>query len=136
MAKEQNFSLNSTKISGSCGRLMCCLRYEHEAYEDALKTTPPVGSYVSTAAGNGYVIETRPLTQVIKVKLEDTNENPKLYRCDEVTVLSAGKGKRHKEEPPAPTAESKEGQNGKKRHGHDGKRNVSTEKSNSDAPQK
>ena len=97
MAKEQNFSLNSSKISGCCGRLMCCLRYEHEVYEEALKTTPPVGSLVSTEHGNGYVIEARPLTQIVKVRLEDSTET-KTLSCDAVTVLSAGKGRRPKME--------------------------------------
>lgn len=99
MAKEQNFSLNSAKISGSCGRLMCCLRYEHEVYEEALKTTPPVGSTVSTANGEGMVIEARPLAQTVKVKLNEGNDAPKLYACSEITVLAAGKGKRPKPEP-------------------------------------
>ena len=98
MAKEQNFSLNSAKISGSCGRLMCCLRYEHEVYEEALKTTPPVGSTVSTANGEGIVIEARPLAQTVKVKLSDTNDAPKLYACADISLLSAGKGKRPKPE--------------------------------------
>ena len=96
MAKEQNFSLNSTKISGSCGRLMCCLRYEHEAYEEALKTTPPVGSTVETPGGNGVVIETRPLLQTVKVRHEEGNNNIKLYGCHEIKVIAAGKGKKPK----------------------------------------
>ena len=91
MAKEQNFSLNSAKISGSCGRLMCCLRYEHETYEEALKTTPRVGSTVSTAAGNGTVIEARPLLQLVKVRLDDKPENPKLFDCDDVKVIKGVK---------------------------------------------
>ncbi len=91
MAKEQNFSLNSTKISGACGRLMCCLRYEHESYEEAVKTTPPNGAYVSTADGNGTIIETRPLAQTVRVRLENKPETPKLYRCDEVTVIRRSK---------------------------------------------
>ena len=99
MAKEQNFSLNSSKISGSCGRLMCCLRYEHEAYEEALKTTPPVGSTVETPAGSGVVIETRPLLQTVKVRLDEGNNNVKLFTCEEITVISAGKGKRPKAQP-------------------------------------
>ncbi len=98
MAKEQSFSLNSAKISGSCGRLMCCLRYEHEVYEEALKTTPPVGSTVSTANGEGFVIEARPLAQVVKVKLSDSNDAPKLYACSDVTLLTVGKGRRPKNE--------------------------------------
>lgn len=96
MAKEQNFSLNSAKISGSCGRLMCCLRYEHEAYEDALKTTPAVGSVVETPNGQGVVIETRPLLQTVKVRLDEGNNNTKLYSCDELKVITAGKGKKVK----------------------------------------
>lgn len=96
MAKEQNFSLNSAKISGSCGRLMCCLRYEHEAYEEALKTTPPVGSVVSTANGEGVVTEARPLAQMVKVRLNESNDPPKVYPCSEVTVLTVGKGRRPK----------------------------------------
>lgn len=96
MAKEQNFSLNSAKISGSCGRLMCCLRYEHEAYEEALKTTPPVGSTVETPGGPGVVIETRPLLQTVKVRHDEGNNNVKLYACEEVKIISAGKGKKPK----------------------------------------
>ena len=100
MAKEQNFSLNSAKISGSCGRLMCCLRYEHEAYEEALKTTPPVGSTVETPGGPGVVIETRPLLQTVKVRHDEGNNNIKLYSCDEIKVICAGKGKKPKLQQP------------------------------------
>ncbi len=119
MAKEQNFSLNSAKISGSCGRLMCCLRYEHEVYDEALKTTPPVGSLVSTENGEGIVIEARPLAQAVKVRLNDSNDPPKLFSCSDVTVLSAGKGKRPKTEPKDGGSEKGasdgSGQKGKKR---------------------
>ena len=87
MAKEQNFSLNSAKISGACGRLMCCLRYEHESYEEALKTTPPNGALVETPAGQGVVIETRPLLQLAKVRLDEKPEAPRLFACEEITVL-------------------------------------------------
>ena len=89
MAKEQNFSLNSAKISGACGRLMCCLRFEHESYEEALRNTPPNGTVVATPAGNGVVIETRPLLALLKVRLDDKPEAPRLFSCDEVTVLRA-----------------------------------------------
>ncbi len=94
MAKEQNFSLNSAKISGACGRLMCCLRYEHETYEEALKKTPSVGSSVSTADGEGTVVETRPLLGQIKVRLDEKPDTPHLYACEEVTVLRSGKAKK------------------------------------------
>ena len=87
MAKEQNFSLNSAKISGACGRLMCCLRYEHETYEEAIKNTPPVGSTVKTPAGNAVVIETSPLAGLIKVKLEEKNDTIKTYSVNDVTLL-------------------------------------------------
>lgn len=87
MAKEQNFSLNSAKISGACGRLMCCLRYEHETYEEAIKNTPPMGSTVKTPAGVGTVTETNPLAGMIKVKLEDKPEAPKSFLVSDTTVL-------------------------------------------------
>ena len=89
MAKEQNFSLNSSKVSGTCGRLMCCLRYEHETYEEAIKHTPPTGSVVKTADGEGVVIETKPLAREIKVKFSDAEkETVKIFKCSDVKVLS------------------------------------------------
>ena len=88
MAKEQNFSLNSSKVSGACGRLMCCLRYEHEVYEEAIKVTPPVNSVVKTADGVGVVIETKPLAAQIKVKLNDNDKDaPKFYKCADVKII-------------------------------------------------
>ena len=89
MAKEQNFSLNSSKVSGACGRLMCCLRYEHETYEEAIRQTPPNGSVVKTADGEGVVIETKPLAREIKVRLNDNDkDSPKIYKCKDVKVIS------------------------------------------------
>ena len=102
MAKEQNFSLNSSKISGACGRLMCCLRYEHEAYEDALKHTPPLGSTVKTPSGTGVVVETNPLCGYVKVRFEEKPEAPRVYPCDDVTVLYLKNQKPPKEKEPAP----------------------------------
>ncbi len=95
MAKEQNFSLNSSKVSGACGRLMCCLRYEHEIYEEAIKQTPPNGSVVKTPDGEGVVVETKPLAREIKVRLNDGDKDTvKLFKCSEVKVLSRpGKSK-------------------------------------------
>ena len=91
MAKEQNFSLNSAKVSGACGRLMCCLRYEHEVYEDALKHTPPIGATVKTNDGIGVVIEMKPLVGEIRVKLSDNEKDaPKLYKCRDVKILKMG----------------------------------------------
>ncbi|MBQ8401235.1 MAG: stage 0 sporulation family protein [Clostridia bacterium] len=86
MAKEQNLSLNSSKISGTCGRLMCCLRYEHETYEEEIRRTPPVDSVVKTPEGVGVVTETSPLTGFIKVRLgERQNEVVKTFHRDQVT---------------------------------------------------
>ena len=88
MAKEQNLSLNSSKISGICGRLMCCLRYEHETYEYEIKRTPPVDSTVKTEDGIGTVTEINPLAGTIKVKLTDKPDiPPKSYHRDNVTVI-------------------------------------------------
>lgn len=70
MAKEQGLSLNPTKISGACGRLMCCLKYEQDAYTELLKTTPKVGAIVKTADGKGVVEDTNLLTGKLRVKLE------------------------------------------------------------------
>jgi cell fate regulator YaaT (PSP1 superfamily) len=92
MAKEQNFSLNSAKVSGACGRLMCCIRYEHEAYEDALKVTPPVGTVVMTSEGEGTVIEIKPLAKEIKVKITDKEKDAiKNYKVSDVKILRTPK---------------------------------------------
>ena len=106
MAKEQNFSLNSAKISGACGRLMCCLRYEHESYEAALKRVPPMGSYVETQNGNGTVTEVRPLAETVRVKLDDKPEAPKVYAVSEIRVLRAGKKSGGKDQPKQPPKEA------------------------------
>jgi cell fate regulator YaaT (PSP1 superfamily) len=97
MAKEQNFSLNSAKVSGACGRLMCCLRYEHEVYEEAIRVTPPVGTIVHTSDGEGTVIDTKPLAQEIKVKLNDNEKDAgKFYKIADLKVLSRPEKKKGK----------------------------------------
>lgn len=88
MAKEQNLSLNSAKISGNCGRLMCCLRYEHKTYEEEIRLTPPVDSYVKTPDGNGTVCEISPLLGMVKVRLENVEGAPKAYHRDVIEILS------------------------------------------------
>ena len=99
MAKEQNFSLNSAKVSGACGRLMCCLRYEHETYEEALRRTPPVGSVVDTKDGQGTVVETMPLAELIKVKLTDKDKDViKPFAVSDVRVISRKRSHEAKEE--------------------------------------
>lgn len=75
MAKEQNLSLNPTKISGICGRLMCCLNYEQTTYEDIRKRLPKVGSIVKTELGNGDVIGNSIVKELVKVKIKRGNED-------------------------------------------------------------
>lgn len=86
MAKEQSLSLNPTKLSGTCGRLMCCLKYESEAYEDLLKTTPKVGAYVKTAEGRGVVTDVNLLTGTLKVK-PDKSDNLVTVNKKDVEVI-------------------------------------------------
>lgn len=93
MAKEQSLSLNSAKISGTCGRLMCCLRYECEAYEEEAKRTPRVDSIVKTPDGVGSVVESQTLSGQIKVKLGDADDAPvKQFHRDDVTVIGRRRG--------------------------------------------
>ncbi|WP_297714128.1 stage 0 sporulation family protein [Clostridium sp.] len=74
MAKEQNLSLNPTKISGICGRLMCCLNYEQSTYEDIRKRMPKVGSIVKTSEGTGEVFSNNIVKESVKVKLRKGEE--------------------------------------------------------------
>ena len=71
MAKEQNISLNPSKISGNCGRLMCCLKYEQDVYEEKLKKLPKVGAIVKTADGEGIVDRLETLKEKVNVKFKD-----------------------------------------------------------------
>ena len=71
MAKEQNISLNPSKISGNCGRLMCCLKYEQDVYEEKLKKLPNVGAIVKTPDGQGEVDGVEILNEIVKVKTKD-----------------------------------------------------------------
>ena len=71
MAKEQNVSLNPSKISGNCGRLMCCLQYEQPVYEEKLKKLPKIGAIVKTEDGQGEVCGLETLKEIVKVKFKD-----------------------------------------------------------------
>ncbi len=73
MAKEQNVSLNPSKISGNCGRLMCCLKYEQEVYEEKLKKLPKIGAIIQTEDGEGVVDGIETLKEIVRVKLKDEN---------------------------------------------------------------
>ncbi len=88
MAKEQGLSLNPTKISGTCGRLMCCLKYEQNAYEHLLKITPKPGAIVETAEGVGTVVDFSLLTGTLKVKLNNNPDAmPKAFSRRDVKLL-------------------------------------------------
>ena len=100
MAKTQNLSLNPTKISGTCGRLMCCLKYEQDAYEDLLRTSPKAESFVDTPDGRGTVVEVDLLRQRVKVKMEEQPEVIGTYPNAEIAILRNGKAK--KNDPPIP----------------------------------
>ncbi len=94
MAKTQSLSLNPTKISGTCGRLMCCLKYEQEAYEDALRRMPKNDSFVQTPDGPGNVCDLNVLKEKVTVRLDSQPEAPRCYHNCEVCVLRNGKGSR------------------------------------------
>ena len=94
MAKTQNLSLNPTKISGTCGRLMCCLKYEQEAYEDAVHRMPKQDSFVETPDGVGDVTQVDLLREQVKVRLDSAPEAPKCYHNCEICVVRNGNGKR------------------------------------------
>ena len=86
MAKEQGLSLNPTKISGSCGRLMCCLNYEQNAYEYLNSLTPRAGSTVKTSSGPATVIDSNPLTGMLTVRLTESDSLPFKVHRDDVTA--------------------------------------------------
>ena len=91
MAKQQNLSLNPTKISGTCGRLMCCLKYEQEAYEELARVTPRIDSTVQTPDGIGVVLNNAMLRGQCTVQLEDDPDTPRVYACADCQVLQAGR---------------------------------------------
>ena len=88
MAKEQNLSLNSAKISGTCGRLMCCLRYEYDVYEEEIRKTPKMDAVVETPDGDAVVYEVIPLAGLVRVKFIGNRSDmpPKLFHRDDVRV--------------------------------------------------
>ena len=100
MAKTQNLSLNPTKISGTCGRLMCCLKYEQDAYEDLLRRSPKEESFVDTPEGRGTVVEVNLLRQTVKVRMEDAPDTISVFSNEDIAILRNGKAK--KNDPPIP----------------------------------
>lgn len=91
MAKEQGLSLNPTKISGNCGRLMCCLKYEQSAYEYLNKLTPHPGSTVRTPDGDGIVTDANPITGMLHVRVGGDDGIPTAYHRDSVKFIKSGK---------------------------------------------
>ncbi|HJI56821.1 MAG TPA: stage 0 sporulation family protein [Oscillospiraceae bacterium] len=99
MAKEQGMSLNPVKISGTCGRLMCCLKYEQEAYSDLLKKTPKIGAYVSTPDGKGTVVDQNLIKGILNIQLQKNPDSPpKSYKVNEVKLIKDGQIKINKNE--------------------------------------
>ena len=94
MAKTQNLSLNPTKISGTCGRLMCCLKYEQEAYEDLLRSAPKADSFVDTPEGRGTIIEVDLLRSRVKVQMEEDPDTITYFRNEDIAILRSGKAKK------------------------------------------
>lgn len=86
MAKEQNMSLNPSKISGNCGRLMCCLKYEQDVYEEKLKRLPKIGAIVKTEDGEGIVDGVETLKEKVRVKLKDS-DGENFYKKFEVSEI-------------------------------------------------
>ena len=100
MAKDQNLSLNVSKIAGNCGRLMCCLKYEHNVYEEKLKKLPHLSAIVKTKDGEGTIDNIEVLREVARVKLNDENGNVyyRKYPIEEIEVIKDTK-KRHTNDP-------------------------------------
>ena len=92
MAKEQNISLNPSKISGNCGRLMCCLKYEQEVYEEKLQRLPSVGAIVKTPDGKGEVDSIEILKEVVRVQFKDGDITTyKKYAAKDIKILEDSK---------------------------------------------
>lgn len=91
MAKEQGLSLNPTKISGSCGRLMCCLKYEQDSYEHLISVTPGVGATVKTENGVGVVVDVNLITGNLIVRPKEEDGIPYKVHRSKVKLLSRGK---------------------------------------------
>ncbi len=107
MAKEQNLSLNSAKISGACGRLMCCLRYEYDTYVAESAITPKVDAIVDTPDGEGIVTESSPLKGIVKVVLNKEPNAAHIYRREDVTIKGHAKKRKNNEGDGKKTEEKK-----------------------------
>jgi cell fate regulator YaaT (PSP1 superfamily) len=97
MAKDQGLSLNPSKISGTCGRLMCCLKYENEAYQDLIKVSPTPESLVDTPKGKGTVMDVSLLKGCCRVRLQSNPDSPETFPCEQCKILRRGKAKNQEE---------------------------------------
>ena len=104
MAKDQGLSLNPTKISGTCGRLKCCLKNENEAYQDLLRQTPPNESLVDTPYGRGTVMDSSLLRGTCRVRMQNSADAPVTVPCDQCAVLRRGRDKGEPLDLPEPSA--------------------------------
>ena len=104
MAKTQNLSLNPTKISGTCGRLMCCLKYEQDTYESLIRSSPKPESFVDTPEGRGTVVDVDILRQRVKVQMENNPETVNTFSNEDIAVLRSGKAKKNDSPIPADLA--------------------------------
>ena len=120
MAKEQGLSLNPTKISGACGRLMCCLAYEESAYEYLNSIMPMVGSTVRTPDGLGTVLEVNPVSGYLRVRCGTESLSPRYYKVGVCEYISGGKRAPRRPDPdddysgvrnPAPVVASSDDEN-------------------------
>ncbi len=99
MAKEQGLSLNPAKISGTCGRLMCCLKHEQSVYEELQKITPRIGSFVKTPQGRGKVEDANLITGKLRIKPESEDAVPYIADRSETEILRDGRHRREDREP-------------------------------------
>ncbi len=99
MAKEQNLSLNPTKISGICGRLMCCLKYEEDVYEELNRRLPNVGDIIATPDGTGEILSTNVLMQMVKAAVRKKENDPPTIGFYNVSEIKVIKSKKKKDKP-------------------------------------
>lgn len=109
MAKDQNLSLNPTKISGICGRLMCCLKYEHEVYLELRKGMPKEGETVKTPLGDAIVMSTQIIREQVKVRLITGEEDGHPVLDEDISVFKKHEIKRRKKKNPIKQADKEQG---------------------------
>lgn len=100
MAKDQNLSLNPTKISGTCGRLMCCLKYEESTYEELTQKLPDEGDVVATPSGEGEVLHVNVLRQLVKVGVTQEKGDVLIteFPLDEIKIIKKRRSRRQNQE--------------------------------------